>query len=212
MLLVVTAAQVLAAGLFNWWTPPNQPWGEYEVPEELKQNDASDEATQWLGKDSDKAMREIGRSNFYSTKATGDLGFSVFATDLIIADEPTGNLDSKTGEIVLDTFKKLNKEHGRTIVLITHEHADHFHIDSLKELLKNQPEVVVVCDIGVGAILAREGVLHHVMEQGNNIDVKGVHIEAFGKDHAILHSSLPLIFSPLVETDLPNYWKSSSAH
>ncbi|NLE07487.1 MAG: ABC transporter ATP-binding protein [Parcubacteria group bacterium] len=48
---------------------------------------------------------------------------------LILADEPTGNLDSKTGEIVLDTFQKLNKELGRTIILITHEpevakHAD----------------------------------------------------------------------------------------
>jgi putative ABC transport system ATP-binding protein len=48
---------------------------------------------------------------------------------IILADEPTGNLDSKTGEIVLNTFQKLNKEFGRTIVLITHEqdvaeHAD----------------------------------------------------------------------------------------
>jgi putative ABC transport system ATP-binding protein len=48
---------------------------------------------------------------------------------LILADEPTGNLDSKTGEIVLGTFQKLNQEYGRTIVLITHEqyvaeHAD----------------------------------------------------------------------------------------
>jgi len=40
---------------------------------------------------------------------------------LVLADEPTGNLDTKTGEIVLGTFQKLNKEHGRTIVLITHE-------------------------------------------------------------------------------------------
>lgn len=46
---------------------------------------------------------------------------------LILADEPTGNLDSRTGEIVLDTFQKLNREKGRTIVLITHEQevADH---------------------------------------------------------------------------------------
>lgn len=41
---------------------------------------------------------------------------------LILADEPTGNLDSKTGEIVLDTFKKINEEQGGTIILITHEH------------------------------------------------------------------------------------------
>ncbi len=46
---------------------------------------------------------------------------------LILADEPTGNLDTKTGEIVLGTFQKLNQEKGRTIILITHEHevAEH---------------------------------------------------------------------------------------
>jgi putative ABC transport system ATP-binding protein len=48
---------------------------------------------------------------------------------LILADEPTGNLDTKTGEIVLSTFQKLNREEGRTIIIITHEqdvaeHAD----------------------------------------------------------------------------------------
>jgi len=48
---------------------------------------------------------------------------------LILADEPTGNLDTKTGEIVLGTFQRLNKEQGRTIVLITHEKevAEHAH-------------------------------------------------------------------------------------
>lgn len=46
---------------------------------------------------------------------------------LILADEPTGNLDTKTGEIVLETFQKLNIEQGRTIILITHENdvAEH---------------------------------------------------------------------------------------
>ena len=47
---------------------------------------------------------------------------------ILLADEPTGNLDSKTGDVVLATFQDLNKK-GRTIVLITHEpyvaeHAD----------------------------------------------------------------------------------------
>jgi putative ABC transport system ATP-binding protein len=46
---------------------------------------------------------------------------------LILADEPTGNLDTKTGEIVLETFQRLNEEKRRTVVLITHEHdvAEH---------------------------------------------------------------------------------------
>lgn len=39
---------------------------------------------------------------------------------IVLADEPTGNLDSKTGEVVLETFKNLNKQ-GRTVILITHE-------------------------------------------------------------------------------------------
>jgi len=40
---------------------------------------------------------------------------------LVLADEPTGNLDTKTGEIVLGTFQRLHESEGRTIVLITHE-------------------------------------------------------------------------------------------
>lgn len=40
---------------------------------------------------------------------------------LILADEPTGNLDSKMGTEILEMFKKLNKEMGITIIMITHE-------------------------------------------------------------------------------------------
>ena len=39
---------------------------------------------------------------------------------IILADEPTGALDSKTGHMVMDLFHKLHEEQGKTIVLITH--------------------------------------------------------------------------------------------
>ena len=41
---------------------------------------------------------------------------------LILADEPTGNLDSKSGKEIMNIFKKLNKD-GRTIIVITHENV-----------------------------------------------------------------------------------------
>lgn len=41
--------------------------------------------------------------------------------DLILADEPTGNLDSKSGNIVIEALEKINKENGKTIVMVTHD-------------------------------------------------------------------------------------------
>jgi putative ABC transport system ATP-binding protein len=41
--------------------------------------------------------------------------------DVILADEPTGNLDSKSGEAVMEILLDLNKKQGHTIILVTHE-------------------------------------------------------------------------------------------
>lgn len=40
---------------------------------------------------------------------------------LLLADEPTGALDSKTGVELMELFKRLNAEKGKTILLITHD-------------------------------------------------------------------------------------------
>lgn len=54
---------------------------------------------------------------------------------IVLADEPTGNLDTKTGEIVLETFQRLNKEEKRTIVLITHEHDVALHAQRIIKIV-----------------------------------------------------------------------------
>lgn len=79
-----------------------------------------------------KALRAVhlaeNRWDHYSNEISGGQMQRVaiaraFVNDpsIILADEPTGNLDTKTGNFVLETFKRLNREQGHTIVIITHE-------------------------------------------------------------------------------------------
>lgn len=48
---------------------------------------------------------------------------------ILFADEPTANLDSESSETILKLFKKLNKEIGQTIIMVTHEPDDRKHVD-----------------------------------------------------------------------------------
>ncbi|MBT3538611.1 ABC transporter ATP-binding protein [Candidatus Parcubacteria bacterium] len=48
---------------------------------------------------------------------------------ILFADEPTANLDSESSEVVLELFKKLNKEIGQTIIMVTHEPDDKKYVD-----------------------------------------------------------------------------------
>ena len=41
--------------------------------------------------------------------------------EVVLADEPTGNLDSKTGETVISFLSNLNKKEGKTIIMVTHD-------------------------------------------------------------------------------------------
>lgn len=79
------------------------------------------------------------------------------------------------------------------IVLITHEHPDHFHIESLKALIKRAPDISVISNDAVGEMLAKEGVKHSVMKHGDKIELKGVALEAYGEKHALMHKTIPQV-------------------
>lgn len=66
---------------------------------------------------------------------------------IILADEPTGALDSKTGHMVMDLFHKLHEEQGKTIVLITHS----------QELAQETERIVTLLD---GQIVVDNGGEH----------------------------------------------------
>ena len=54
---------------------------------------------------------------------------------ILLADEPTGNLDSKSGRAVMETIQRLNEEQGHTIILITHETHTAEHAERILTIL-----------------------------------------------------------------------------
>jgi len=67
--------------------------------------------------------------------------------DLILADEPTGNLDARSGEEILQILSTLNRDLNKTIIMVTHDpHAASFatHEQHLEKGLLTEPAVAVV--------------------------------------------------------------------
>ena len=72
-------------------------------------------------------------------------------------------------------------------VLITHEHADHLHIGSLKEVLTNNSNAKVVTNSAVGKILNEKGIEYHSVSDGESTDIKGILVEGMGSKHAEIY-------------------------
>ncbi|MEI6288529.1 MAG: ABC transporter ATP-binding protein [bacterium] len=81
-----------------------------------------------LVKDAIKAVDLMHRINNFSNQLSGGekqrvaiARALVTEPSIIFADEPTGNLDSKSGQVVMEILEKLNDD-GHTVILVTHEH------------------------------------------------------------------------------------------
>ncbi len=82
------------------------------------------------------------------------------------------------------------------VILITHEHADHIHIPSLKNCIKNNPKARIITNRGVAKILDAEGIKYELVEHGHKINVKDVLIEGYGEKHANMYKTI----TPVVNT------------
>jgi len=58
--------------------------------------------------------------------------------EVVLADEPTGNLDQKTGEKIMDLLKYLNRKKGKTVVFVTHDNDLAEHADRIAFLVDGQ--------------------------------------------------------------------------
>lgn len=87
----------------------------------------------------------VGKKDLFPTQLSGGqqqlVGIArALATTpkLLLADEPTGNLNSKQGEEIMNLFKQLNEEDGVTIVQVTHSEKNAEYGDRIIELLDGQ--------------------------------------------------------------------------
>jgi len=92
------------------------------------------------------------------------------------------------GSYTVDAHSKLQ---NIDFVLYTHEHQDHFHLDSLKVLVDKNPQAVVCANSSVSDLLAKAGIANTLVHDGESLLLGGVPLTGIGELHAVMHSSIP---------------------
>lgn len=77
-------------------------------------------------------------------------------------------------------------------ILFTHEHQDHYHVESLKIILENNPEAIIYSNSSVSELLDKEGVQHILVKNEDSISLGEISVSGIGEKHAQMHSSIPL--------------------
>ena len=88
-----------------------------------------------------------------------------------------------------------NKLKNIDVVLITHEHPDHIHMDSLKLVLKNNPTVKIFTNGAVAKLLEVEKISFQLLNDKESIEIEAVLIEALEEQHAIIYPGLPRVLN-----------------
>jgi L-ascorbate metabolism protein UlaG (beta-lactamase superfamily) len=79
------------------------------------------------------------------------------------------------------------------VLLITHEHSDHYHLDSIRMIIAHNPAIKIITNRAVGKLLEEAGIAYEPMEHGESRDANGVMIEAMETQHAEIYKTLPRV-------------------
>ena len=82
-----------------------------------------------------------------------------------------------------------HEEKDIDIILFTHEHQDHFHLESLKTVLQNNPNAKIVTNTAVGKLLDPEKIPYEVLEHGGSKTEQGILFEGFGELHQEIYEN-----------------------
>jgi len=79
------------------------------------------------------------------------------------------------------------------LILITHEHADHLHLESLKEILSTNSRARIITNSSVGKILDSQGISYTLVSDKEKFNYKDIEIVGFGKNHASIYTTIPSV-------------------
>jgi L-ascorbate metabolism protein UlaG (beta-lactamase superfamily) len=80
-------------------------------------------------------------------------------------------------------------------ILITHEHYDHLHIDSVKAIVIGNPDIQIITNTSVGKLLDAADIKYTLIADGETLEVKGVTIKGIEGLHAEVYGSIPRVLN-----------------
>ena len=104
-------------------------------------------------------------------------------------------IETKGKKILTDpgcfTPEAHSKLEGIHAILFTHEHSDHYHLDSLKILLEKNPDVQIFANTSVSELLSKESIKYVTIQDGQTVDFEGIILTGYWVQHQPQHSTWP---------------------
>ena len=102
----------------------------------------------------------------------------------VLVETEAGRLLVDPGNLSIAAHQDLT---DLSVILYTHEHGDHLHMESLGQLVANNPEMEIVCNEGVGAHIQEAGLTYRSITDGDEVEVAGFTLRAFASRHAEIY-------------------------